>query len=223
MGGLGSGRRKTSKCNTGIWEVPQVDVRRWSQAGVLRPGTHFSWQWKPTEHVRLASAWVGPRGIQITVPCTSRIGARESWATRYWVPLTWTRCHFGGERPWFICPQNGCGRRVAILYVESVLACRHCCSLIYPSRCEPPRDRAARRALRIRQRLRWTADHSTGPCGKPKGMHWRTYLRLHSAYTRWLCISITGQIDYCQRAQQHLDQLADTWSRPCGPSPSGLQ
>ena len=36
------------------------------------------------------------------------------------VPLAWTPCNVGGERPRFVCPGvvNGarCGRRVAILY-----------------------------------------------------------------------------------------------------------
>jgi hypothetical protein len=34
------------------------------------------------------------------------------------VPITWTPCHLGGRRPWFICSvrTNGqyCGRRVAV-------------------------------------------------------------------------------------------------------------
>src|SRR5829696_7809844 len=32
------------------------------------------------------------------------------------VSLEWTPCNFGGERPWFLCPGAGCGRRVAVLY-----------------------------------------------------------------------------------------------------------
>jgi hypothetical protein len=38
------------------------------------------------------------------------------------VPITWTHCHFGGRRPWFICSvrTNGryCGRRVMLLWVS---------------------------------------------------------------------------------------------------------
>jgi len=36
------------------------------------------------------------------------------------VPLTWTGCYFGGQRPWFICDVHAsgiyCGRRVTKLY-----------------------------------------------------------------------------------------------------------
>src|SRR6478609_5352946 len=38
--------------------------------------------------------------------------------------IQWTRCNFGGRRPWFICQ---CGKRVAKLYdTSSIVACRHC-------------------------------------------------------------------------------------------------
>ena len=33
------------------------------------------------------------------------------------VSITWTACHYGGVRAWFICPVPGCQRRVAILYI----------------------------------------------------------------------------------------------------------
>jgi hypothetical protein len=54
------------------------------------------------------------------------------------VPLTWTACHFGGKRPWFVCSvcANGryCGRRVAVLYLAGdSFACRRCYGLAYES------------------------------------------------------------------------------------------
>ncbi|XFB08130.1 hypothetical protein AAGT13_09390, partial [Azotobacter salinestris] len=55
----------------------------------------------------------------------------ERQAKDYPVPVTWTPCHLGGERPWFLCPY--CGRRVAKLYLQSVFACRHCLRLNYAS------------------------------------------------------------------------------------------
>jgi hypothetical protein len=52
------------------------------------------------------------------------------------VPITWTDCHFGGRRPWFVCSvySDGqyCGRRVAVLYdAGNYFACRHCYGLAY--------------------------------------------------------------------------------------------
>ena len=43
--------------------------------------------------------------------------------------LSRSSCHYGGERPWFLCPH--CGRRVAILYGGAVFACRTCYGLAY--------------------------------------------------------------------------------------------
>jgi hypothetical protein len=43
------------------------------------------------------------------------------------VSLTWTACNFGGERPWFVCPGAGCGRRMAVLYGPGrYFLCCHC-------------------------------------------------------------------------------------------------
>ena len=57
----------------------------------------------------------------------------------YKVRLTWTPCHFGGRRWWFICPLvvNGqaCNKRVGVLYFSSgkYFGCRHCNNLTYES------------------------------------------------------------------------------------------
>src|SRR5829696_5569154 len=48
------------------------------------------------------------------------------------MPLAWTACNFGGERPWFVCPGAGCGRRAAVLYGPGkYFLCRHCYDLRY--------------------------------------------------------------------------------------------
>ncbi len=51
-----------------------------------------------------------------------------------WIGLEWTPCNYGGSRPWFMCPGEGCGRRVAILYGPTLpLLCRLCRNLVYES------------------------------------------------------------------------------------------
>jgi hypothetical protein len=104
----------------------------------------------------------------------------DNWKDEsYPVYLTTTPCHMGGERHWFLCPARGCGQRVAVLYGGGIFACRKCCQLAYPSQREDTGDRAARRADRIRDRLRWPSGILQGSgWGKPKDMHWRTYERL---------------------------------------------
>ncbi len=50
------------------------------------------------------------------------------------IDLEWTSCNYGGSRPWFICPGEGCGRRVAILYGPTLPPlCRQCRGLCYAS------------------------------------------------------------------------------------------
>ncbi len=89
--------------------------------------------------------------------------------------LAWTPCNFGGSRPWFVCPGEGCGRRVAILYGPGRLLCRHCSDLAYASQREDRIARAKRRAEKARSRL--------PPSGtRPKGMHHATFLKLTRAY-----------------------------------------
>ncbi len=99
------------------------------------------------------------------------------------VPLEWTPCNFGGERPWFVCPGvvNGvaCSRRVAILYGPGkYFLCRHCYDLCYESQCEDKGHRALRRAQKIRQQLGGSANMMESFPERPKGMHYDTYMKL---------------------------------------------
>ncbi len=93
--------------------------------------------------------------------------------------LDWTPCTYGGQRPWFRCAADGCGRRVALLYgAGKYFACRHCYQLVYESQREHECDRHRRRAQAIRRRLGGEPDIEGPLPPKPKGMHWRTYHRL---------------------------------------------
>ena len=99
------------------------------------------------------------------------------------VPLQRTPCNFGGARPWFECSSvsvgYGCGRRVAKLYLDGhVFACRQCCGLAYASQSENVRDRAMRRARKIRRRLGGGPSLLDPLPDKPPRMHRWTYFRL---------------------------------------------
>jgi hypothetical protein len=108
----------------------------------------------------------------------SRQGAE--WETvKEPVPLEWTPCNFGGERPWFVCPGAGCDRRVAKLYGPGkYFLCRHCYDLRYESQREDKKDRALRLAQKIRTRLGGSANMMEPFPEKPKGRHLDTYMRL---------------------------------------------
>ncbi|PLS86916.1 MAG: hypothetical protein CYG60_04715 [Actinobacteria bacterium] len=72
----------------------------------------------------------------ISDPSQERVGGGPNRLP--WIPLSWTRCNFGGQRPWFSCPGSGCGRRVAILYGPTLpLLCRVCRGLAYASQRRP--------------------------------------------------------------------------------------
>jgi hypothetical protein len=95
------------------------------------------------------------------------------------VNITRTPCHYGGERPWFICPR--CSGRVAILYLWNVPLCRTCAKLVYPSQAEDAIGRSWRRSRKIAARLGQKADAWMTP-RRPKGMRQATFERLREQW-----------------------------------------
>ncbi|HZB09726.1 MAG TPA: hypothetical protein VE525_11520 [Rubrobacter sp.] len=132
------------------------------------------------------------RPEQITLHYRHRSGLGGEWEdVREPVHLSWTACNFGGERPWFICPGAGCGRRVAVLYGSGrYFLCRHCYDLVYESQREDKMHRALRRAQKIRMLLGGSANMMEPFPEKPKGIHHDTYMKLfwehHEAETEQL-------------------------------------
>jgi hypothetical protein len=168
MGGSGSGRRWYRKATTSNYH--QLDVRDWRRAGWLGRPFFFCHWWK----VEIGAS---TRSVPDVV-----LLYRRNEQSRQRIPdrvrLEWTPCNYGGSRPWFLCPQRGCGRRVAILYVGSTLACRHCRQLAYDSQQDSGFRRLVRRARAIRLKLGGSPSLMDPFPGKPNGMHWRTYRRL---------------------------------------------
>jgi hypothetical protein len=173
------GGRKTCESCTSI------DVRRWHREGRLGAGQYFSCSWtrggKPT----------GSIGVRTESDAVVLIYRSQSWDTSEWklieqrVPVTWTACHLGGQRPWFVCSTycNGryCGRRAAVLYgAGELFACRRCYGLAYVSQQETPRFRAISRAQKLRMQLGGTANLCAPFPYKPRGMHWSTYGRVRA-------------------------------------------
>ena len=177
MGGPGSGRRGGRDVTA---DYRRLDVRQLQRARVLTPGWRGGWCW-----YRRGEKWaeinieVGEASLQLRYRATDRGECKDY---DYTVQLSRSSCHYGGERPWFLCPH--CGRRVAILYGGAVFACRHCRGLAYEVQREDLMDRIARRADAIRERLRWEAGILNPDGWKPKGMHWRTFWRLKAEHDR---------------------------------------
>jgi hypothetical protein len=191
MGGIGSGRRLYLGERGTTDAYHSIDVRRWKRDGLLKPHQAFGWQWSRHGEVA-ASIRVRTESERVILTYRHRRGGDDWKDERYPVYLEWTPCHLGGQRPWFLCPARGCGRRLAILYGGGMFACRHCYQLAYQSQRESDYDRAARRADRIREKLGWEPGILNGEGWKPKGMHWNTFERLTAQHNAFVSASLSG-------------------------------
>lgn len=187
MGGYGSGRQGGKRSTD---SMKPLDIRRLHRAGLLIPGRAFSWQWTVCGR-EVASIQIRTEVDRVILHYRNRSNGGEWRPMEYPVYLEWTNCTLGGRRVWFLCPGQGCGRRVAVLFGGSTFACRHCHGLAYESTRENSGDRAIRRADAIRKRMKWVAGTANPKGDKPKGMHWRTFWRLNAGYdafanTAWI-------------------------------------
>jgi hypothetical protein len=183
-----------------------LDVRRLQREGLLMPGRAFGWNWSRNGET-IASIQIRTEVGRLLLKYLSRSRGDEWRSMEYPVWLESTACNYGGKRAWFICPVQGCGRRVAILYGGSVFACRHCHLLAYQCQRETYDDRAMRRADAIRQRLGWGAGIANPPGGKPKGMHWRTYERLKAEHDAFARVSWKGVAERIGLMNQRLEGI----------------
>jgi hypothetical protein len=178
-----------------------VDVRRWQREGRLRPGQYFSCSWsRRGEPAGSINVRTEPDAVILIYRFRSR--PTSEWKLiEQRVPITWTACHLGGRRPWFVCSVscNGryCGRRAGVLYgAGELFACRRCYGLAYESQQEVQRHRRISQAQKIRMRLGGSPNLCEPFPEKPKRMHWRTYLRLRAR---------------AEAAQDHSNVLAIAW------------
>jgi hypothetical protein len=93
------------------------------------------------------------------------------------IRVSWTRCHFGGLRPWLHCL---CGRRVARLFKGlGGYYCRQCFdNPPYASQSKSTQSRLHFEACKLRLRLGGIASLTAPFPERPRGMHRRTYARL---------------------------------------------
>ena len=201
MGGIGSGRRQGGKGTTS--DMRAFDVRRLQRAGLLTLGRTFVWHWTCNDE-NVASIQVRTEVDRLNLSYRIRSNGGEWQPMEYPLYLQWTPCNLGGRRVWFLCPAKGCGRRVAILFGGAIFACRHCHKLAYQCQRETDDDRAMRRAETIRRRLGWLPGIDNPECGKPKGMHWRTFERLKAEHDAFADASWAGMSKRIELINQRL-------------------
>lgn len=189
MGGMGSGRRDQGGKDT-TDDCRALDVRLFQRDGVLVAGRSFTTNWMRNGKA-IASIQVKVEADRVILDYRHQRGGGEWKSQNYPLRIEWTPCNYGGARAWFRCPAQGCGRRVAKLYLGgAIFSCRHCYKLVYECQREASDDLAARRANTIRRRLGWDVGIFNPSGGKPKGMHWRTYQRLADKHDAHVNISL---------------------------------
>lgn len=207
MGGVGSGNwyRFDKKTTTG--ECHSVDVRYLHREGLLKSGRWFSLHWsrvgRETGSIR-GTIGGDSQPERVILLYRHRNGPGREWEdVREAVPLTWTACNFGGERPWFVCPGAGCGRRVAVLYAPGhYFLCRHCYDLSYQSRRDNAMYRALHKAQAIRERLGGSANMTEPFPERPKGMHYDTYTRLRQEHHEAETAELAGMKDWLDKLER---------------------
>lgn len=120
------------------------------------------------------------------------------------INLTQTPCNFGGYRPWFLCPGDHCGRRVAILYGPHSMLCRHCWGIAYQSQREDKLQRMFRKLRSIEASYTGRPnDSAPKDRTRPMGMHRRTFKLLQEKHQFLVTDIQFAQIEEIRR----LDEL----------------
>ena len=178
MGGPGSGRYSYSRkatTETGF----RLDVRWLQRKGCLVEGYGSTLTWS-RGGAECGSICLEIRDGRIHLAYEYSSQSQKSEPVEQTILLTRTSCHFGGTRIWLICPK--CLTRVAVLFAPGKhFLCRHCYRLSYPSQLESASYRLMRKARKIRERLGADSSLVMPVFAKPKGMHWKTFIRLKLA------------------------------------------
>ena len=195
MGGYGSGQRWGSYRKDLTTDHKRLDVLWMKREGLLRPGSQGSLSWSQNGGSIGWIQYVCEAHALGLIYKVRNNGYDEDWQSiDMTVPLAFTPCRYGGTRPYFICPNQKCTRRVQHLYARNpYFLCRHCLDLAYPVQREKDYDRAARRAEKIRERLGDEFGILDGPVlFKPKGIHQKTFDRLRAEETFFRETSLRG-------------------------------
>lgn len=164
--GRGDYHRWNAKSTTGSYHSIKItDMKRLK---ALPPGWH-SCQWKRNGE-RIGSISFFVTGQNVTFHYSFNGNPVEAVAG-----LDWTPCNYGGKRAWFIC---SCGERVGRVFIaRHGVGCRHCLKLAYTSQNEDAVSRAWGKISKLEDRLK-------DKRYRPKGMHWKTYLKIRERIAR---------------------------------------
>lgn len=178
MGGKGSGQYPREKSHQRTVDgFLQLDAQDLWNRGALAPGTFFKVIWGDAQRKPRASVGIEnvSEGFQLIYTASDD---QESASQCTFIRIETTPCHYGGQRWWFRCPGDDCGRRVRLLYGDWDFRCRQCQQLNYRSQYEPRWKRLRQKAQDIRLKLGGPRNLFAPFPERPKGMHWWTYSKL---------------------------------------------
>lgn len=202
MGGPGSGSYMRLGARRSTDEALRLDIRKLHREGFLTPGMEAVHTWRGRNGTSRIGFHVEGDKRAETLRLAYMVKG-EAQARVMHVPMEWTPCTFGGERPWGVCPR--CGRRIAVLYGGQTFACRDCRNLAYASTRQDADMRSLVKTQRIRQRLGGSPAMTEPFPERPKGMHHRTYWRLfakaHRHHQRWVN-HLTGHLSALTRRRE---------------------
>jgi len=180
MGGRGSGNWYRWKTKTTTNDVKRLDVRLMQRNGWLTPNRQGKLNWTRNDE---------PWG-DINYRCYSdrlelnyryRENGSEWESVSQRINLDKTGCHYGGGRPWFLCPR--CNGRCALLYCDGkYFFCRKCYQLTYETQGLCSLGRMIEKKHKLGRRI-YEGYDGTGWV-RIKGMHQKTFNRLHQQYQR---------------------------------------
>lgn len=198
MGGIFSGRKPAKSTKPFPEHFVALNIRELQKHDGLDPGEAYNLhKYKRGDKCGVFSVVVYEDYLEL------RYLARNHQQTRFptqIINLTRTPCNFGGYRPWFLCPGDQCGRRVAILYGPHSMLCRHCRGIAYQSQREDKLQRMFRKLRSIEASYTGRRNESA-PMDqtRPMGMHYRTFKRLQEKHQLLITDIQFAQIEEIRR------------------------
>lgn len=124
----------------------RLDVNELWRSGCFRNLATGTVHWHKGQPREASVSFYGDRE-RIVLLSVQRLSDDSVPEARYEIEIAWSACHFGGLRPWFVCP--ACDGHCGVLYGLGAFKCRRCHGLVYESQSES----AFFRILRKRQKL----------------------------------------------------------------------
>lgn len=178
MGGTGSGRWYGSGRAT-TDQVKSISIKYLQRRGPLKPGDCGTLSWTYGRRPNGAISYQCNKN-DLRISYRHKKGNEDWQSVRQTIHFDRTPCHLGGHRLWLLCPH--CNRRVDAVYgLQKLFLCRHCYRLPYSSQNKSRLDRLMTEKHKLGARIFDRYESGEG-WGKKKGMHWKTYDRLHRRY-----------------------------------------